>query len=77
MIWLGRPLAVMGLLFAGATYLSQQVLIQHRLIWVMAAIATLVLGFAIALRLGLPAGLRAPVTDRMRQMTARFGGSRT
>jgi O-antigen/teichoic acid export membrane protein len=74
--WLARPLAVMALLFAGATYLSQHVLIQQRLLWVVAVAATLIVAFGIALGLGLPAGLRATVMDRMRQMTRRLGTGR-
>lgn len=76
MVWLARPLAVMGLLFAGTAYLGQQVLIQDRLAWLVAVAATLILAFAIALGLGLPAGLRAAVMDRMLQMTRRIGGRR-
>ena len=74
MTWLARPLAVMGLLFAGTTYLSQRVLIHDWLTWLLAVAATLILAFAIALELGLPAGLRAVVTDRMLQMTRQLGG---
>jgi hypothetical protein len=77
MVWLMRPLAVMGLLFAGTAYLSQRVLIQSRLVWVAAVAVTLVLAFAVALGLGLPAGVRAGVIDRMLYMTRRAGGSRT
>ena len=76
MTWLARPLAVMGLLFGGTTYLSQRVLIHHWLTWLLAVAATLILAFAIALGLGLPAGLRAVVTDRMLQMTRQLGGGR-
>lgn len=77
MVWLARPLAVMGLLFAGTSYLGQHVLIQSRLMWVAAVGITLLLAFAAALGLGLPAGLRAGVMDRMLQMTRRAGGSGT
>jgi O-antigen/teichoic acid export membrane protein len=76
MIWLARPLAIMGLLFVGTTYLSQQVLIHHRLTWLVAVAATFILAFAIALGLGLPASLRATVMDRIIQMTRRVGGGR-
>jgi O-antigen/teichoic acid export membrane protein len=75
MTWLARPLAVMALLFAGATYVGQQVLIESWLAWVAAVAATLVLTFALALGLGLQAPLRAAVIDRMLQMTRRFGGN--
>ncbi|HWN19334.1 MAG TPA: hypothetical protein VNO19_10510 [Gemmatimonadales bacterium] len=77
MIWLVRPLAVMGLLFTAATYLGQQVVIQDRLIWLVAVAGTLTAVFALALGLGLPASLRAPVMERMRHMTRRLGGGRT
>jgi len=77
MIWLARPLIIMALLFAAATYLGPQVLIQSRLVWVAGVAATLVLAFAVALGLGLPASLRAGVIDRLRHMTRRAGGSRT
>ncbi|MDQ3223858.1 MAG: hypothetical protein M3Q75_10380 [Gemmatimonadota bacterium] len=74
MIWLTRPLAVMAMLFAGATYLGQHVVLQHWLAWLGAVAATLILALVIALGLGLPARHRAPVTERMLQMTRRFGG---
>lgn len=77
MSWLARPLAVMLVLFAGTTYLGQYVLIHDRLTWLAAVAATLILTFAIALGLGLPASLRAAVKDRMLQMTRRLGGRRT
>ncbi|HEV8176869.1 MAG TPA: hypothetical protein VGP44_04205 [Gemmatimonadales bacterium] len=75
--WLVRPLTLMGLLFAGTTYLGQQVLIQNRVMWVAAVALTLILAFVIALGLGLPARLRAVVLDRMLHMTRRVSGSRT
>jgi hypothetical protein len=74
MIWMLRPLAVMGLLFAAATYLGQHVVIQDRLTWLVAVAGTLTVAFAVALGLGLPASLRAPVVDRVLHMTRRFGG---
>ncbi len=77
MIWLLRPLAVMGALFTVAAYLGQQVLIHHWLAWLVAVVATLVLTFGIALGLGLPLSLRTPVLDRMLYMTRRVGGGRT
>ena len=77
MIWLARPLTIMALLFAAATYLGPHVLIQSRLMWVAGVAVTLVLAFAVALGLGLPAGLRAGVIDRLLHMTRRAGGSRT
>jgi O-antigen/teichoic acid export membrane protein len=73
MIWLARPLAVMGLLFAATTYLGQRVVIQDRLTWLVAVAGTLIVAFAIALGLGLPGSLRAPVLDRVLNMTHRFG----
>jgi O-antigen/teichoic acid export membrane protein len=76
MSWLARPFAVMGLLFAGTAYLGQHVLIHHRLTWLAAVAATLVLSFAIALGLGLPASLRAAVVERMLLMTHRLSGGR-
>ena len=76
MIWLMRPLAVMGLLFAGTAYMGQHVLIDQRLTWLVAVALTLVLAFGITLGLGLPAGLRAVVVDRMLQMIRRLGGAR-
>ncbi len=76
MIWMTRPLAVMGLLFVGATYLGQHVLAHNWLTWLAAVAITLVLTLAIALVLGLPAALRMAVTERILQMTRRFGGSR-
>ncbi|MGI8818883.1 MAG: hypothetical protein ACR2HW_07050, partial [Gemmatimonadales bacterium] len=77
MIWLMRPLIIMALLFAAATYLGSYVLIQSRLVWVAGVAVTLVLAFAVALGLGLPASLRAGVIDRLIHMTRRAGGSRT
>lgn len=77
MSWLARPLAVMSLLFAGTTYLGQHVLIHDRLTWLVAVATTLILTFAIALGLGLPASVRAAVTHRMLQMTRRLGAGRT
>lgn len=77
MIWLMRPLIIMALLFAAATYLGPYVLIQSRLVWVAGVAVTLVLAFAVALGLGLPASLRAGVIDRLIHMTRRAGGSRT
>jgi hypothetical protein len=74
MFWLARPLAVMGLLFIGATYLGQLVLVQHWLVWLVAVTATLILAFTIGLGLGLPASLRTSVTERMLQMTRRLAG---
>jgi O-antigen/teichoic acid export membrane protein len=76
MVWLVRPLAVMGLLFAAATYLGQQILIQNRLAWIVAVSATLILAFVIALGLGLPPSLRVVVTDRMLRMIRRMRGDR-
>jgi len=77
MAWLVRPTAVMGLLFAAATYLSQHLVIQDRLTWLAAVAGTVIVSFAIALGLGLPPSLRAPVMDRMLHMTRRLGGGRT
>ena len=77
MVWLVRPIAIMGLLFIGATYVGQHVLAQHWLTWLAAVAVTLVLTFAMALGLGLPGSLRTAVTERIVQMTRRIGGSRT
>jgi hypothetical protein len=77
MVWLIRPVVVMGLLFIGATYLGQHVLTQHWLTWVTAVTATLILTFATALGLGLPGSLRTAVTERILQMTRRIGEGRT
>jgi hypothetical protein len=76
MLWLARPLAVMGLLFAGATYLSRHLIANNWLTWLAAVAVTLALTFTIALVLGLPASLRTAVAERVLQMARRFGGDR-
>ena len=75
--WLARPLFIMGLLFAGAAYLGQQVLVQHWLGWVSAVALTLILACVVALRLGLPVDLRLAVGRRMLEMARRLGGRRS
>ena len=75
MLWLVRPLAVMGLLFAGATYLSQHLIAHNWLTWLAAVAVTLALTFTVALLLGLPASLRTAVAERVLQMARRFGGN--
>ncbi len=76
MAWLIRPMAVMVVLFAAAAYLGQHVVIQDRLTWLGAVAGTLVVAFGLALGVGLPSSLRAPVMHRMRHMTRRVGGGR-
>jgi O-antigen/teichoic acid export membrane protein len=72
--WLARPLLLMSLLFAGAAYLGQRILVHHWLGWVSAVAATLALTFLLALVLGLPARLRSAVIRRVVEMAQRVGG---
>jgi O-antigen/teichoic acid export membrane protein len=77
LIWLARPLLIMGLLFAGASYLSGQILVHHWLAWVVGVLLTLVSALAISLGLSLPASLKAAVLTRMAEMARRPGVGRT
>ena len=72
--WLARPLFLMGLLFAGAAYLGQRILVQQWLSWVSAVALTLILASVIAIQLGLPVDLRSAVVRRMVGMARRLGG---
>jgi hypothetical protein len=74
--WLTRPFMVMGLLFAGAAYLGDRILMQHWLSWAAAVALTFALSAAIALMLGLPPELRALVGDRLVGMARRLTGRR-
>jgi len=75
--WLGRPLLVMGLLFATAAWLGNQLVMEHWISWVAAVTVTLVTSFGIALLLGLPSELRSAVAGRMLAMARRVGGARS
>jgi O-antigen/teichoic acid export membrane protein len=74
--WLARPLLVMGLLFAGAAYLGERVVLEHWPSWLAAVALTLVMSFGIALTLGLPRDLRSLVAGRMLEMAHRVSGAR-
>ena len=75
--WLARPLLVMGLLFATAAWLGNQLVMEHWISWVAAVAVTLVTSFGIALSLGLPSELRSEVAGRMLAMARRVGGARS
>ena len=77
LVWLARPLFIMGLLFAGATYLGQRILVQQWLSWVSAVALTLILAGVMAIRVGLPVDLRSAVVRRMVEMARRLGGRRS
>jgi O-antigen/teichoic acid export membrane protein len=71
--WLARPLAIMGILFAAAAYLGQDLLVESWLIWLLGVVVTLALVLAIMLAAGLPADLRRAVFTRMAEMASRVG----
>ncbi|MGH7508900.1 MAG: lipopolysaccharide biosynthesis protein [Gemmatimonadales bacterium] len=75
--WLLRPLLVMSLLFAGAAYWGENLLVGHWLSWAALVAVTLILAFAIALGLGLPRSLRGAVVARIVEMARRLGGARS
>jgi O-antigen/teichoic acid export membrane protein len=70
--WLARPLFVMGLLFAAATYLGQHLLVDNWLAWMAAVALTLLLALAVALSLSLPPALRTAVFARVAEMARRL-----
>jgi O-antigen/teichoic acid export membrane protein len=79
--WLVRPLAVSGLMFAGATYLGRQLVVESWMIWSAGAGLTLILVSLVMLATGLPADLRSMVLGRAAEMVDRLaraaaGGSR-
>lgn len=74
--WLARPLLLMGLLFAGAAFLGERVLLNNWLGWIPAVVLTGALAFGIALRLGLPAELRSSVAQRILEMARRLTAGR-
>lgn len=73
--WLLRPLLVLGLVFAGAAYLGQIVLIRHWLAWVAVIPLTAVAVLAISLELGLPAEVRSAVRSRLAELLRRFSAT--
>lgn len=75
--WLLRPCVIMVLLFAGAAYLSERVLLESWLSWLAAASVTMVVSFAMAMALGVPPDLRALVAARMLEMARRVGRPRS
>jgi O-antigen/teichoic acid export membrane protein len=75
--WLARPLLVMALLFAGAAYLGQHLLMDDWLSWAAAVAVTLLLALTLALAFSLPRGLRTAVVARIAQMVRRLGSGRS
>jgi O-antigen/teichoic acid export membrane protein len=76
MTWLMQPLLVMGLLFAGAVYGSQHLLVDHWLTWVLAVAVTFVSAIGLAVAFGLPAALRSAIRARIVEIVNRQGASR-
>jgi hypothetical protein len=75
--WLARPLVVMALIFAGTSYLGEQLLLANWLSWVVAVALTLPAAATLALMAGLPPGLRTRVAERMLDAGRRVGLKRT
>jgi O-antigen/teichoic acid export membrane protein len=73
--WLARALAVMGVLFAGAAYLGEHILLQHWSAWALAVLLTAGLAFVISLEWGLPSDLRSEVRTRLTGLLQRLGYS--
>jgi O-antigen/teichoic acid export membrane protein len=71
--WLGRPLAVLAILFAGAASLGGQLVVESWLVWSTGAGLTLVLASLVMLGIGLPADLRATVLARLGEAGALVG----
>jgi O-antigen/teichoic acid export membrane protein len=73
--WLLRPLAVMSLLFAGAAYLGQLVLVRNWLAWAAVVPLTAAAVLAISLEWGLPAEVRFAVRARLAELLRRVARS--
>jgi O-antigen/teichoic acid export membrane protein len=73
--WLLRPLVVMSLLFAGAAYLGQLVLVRNWLAWAAVVPLTAAAVLAISLEWGLPAEVRFAVRARLAELLRRIGRS--
>jgi hypothetical protein len=71
--WLLRPLLIMGLVFGGAAYTGQRLLLEHWISWAAAVLLSAVLALSIAVRWGLPEDLRAAVRARLVELTRRLG----
>lgn len=74
MLWLARPLAVMGTLFAAASYASPHLLLDGWAAWAAAVALTFVSAVALATALGLPGGLRAAIARRILEIARQRGG---
>ena len=74
MTWLVQPLLVMGLLFAGAAYGSQHLLVDHWLSWVLAVAVTFLSAIGLAVVFGLPAALRSAIRARIVEIVNRQEG---
>lgn len=68
----GRPLLVMAILFGAAARFGDRILAHHWLAWSGGVVATAVVVLAAALVTGLPAGARAAVLQRGRELARRL-----
>lgn len=70
---IARPLAIMALLFAGAAYLGDQLVVRHWIGWVAGVAGTALAVLGVALSAGLPGDLRARVLERGHELARRLG----
>lgn len=72
-LWaIGRPLAVMVVLFAAAARFGERILAHHWIVWSGGVVATAAVVFGVALVTGLPAQARVAVLERGRELARRL-----
>jgi hypothetical protein len=71
--WLARPLLLLTIIFMGAAYLGQRLVVESWPVWAAGVAITLGLVVMLMLAAGLPLDLRNVVLSRMLEIAGRVG----